>query len=105
MQTLLQDVRSAAEVAETVAGKEYKIVRYVAGAGGKLEKKAVIWKLVSDTKVTRQLGHRSGDATSAAPGTAASTPSALSAEARGRIRRPSLAQLLGCGELPSWVCG
>ena len=55
MQTLLQDVRSAAEVTETVAGKEYKIVRYVAGAGGKLEKKAVQWKLASDTKVTRQL--------------------------------------------------
>lgn len=55
MQTLLQDVRSATEVTETVAGKEYKVVRFVNGAAGKLEKKTVMWKLASDTKVTRQM--------------------------------------------------
>lgn len=53
MQTLLQDIRSATEVSETQAGKEYKVVRFVTGAGGKLEKKTVMWKLASDTKVTR----------------------------------------------------
>ena len=53
MQTLLQDIRSAAEVSETVAGKEYKIVRFVTGADGKLEKKTVLWKLVSDLRVSR----------------------------------------------------
>lgn len=55
MQTLLQDVRSASEVSETVSGKEYKIVRFVTGPGGKLEKKTVMWKLVSDTRVSRQV--------------------------------------------------
>ena len=54
MQTLLQDIRSATEVTETVPDKEYRVVRYVnAATGGKLEKKTVIWKLASDTKVTR----------------------------------------------------
>lgn len=53
MQTLLQDIRSAAEVTEAVAGKEYKVVRWTTGAGGKLEKKTILWKLATDTKVTR----------------------------------------------------
>jgi hypothetical protein len=53
MQTLLQDVRSATEVTETVAGKEYRVVRFVMAPGGKLDRKIVTWKLASDTRVTR----------------------------------------------------
>ena len=56
MQTLLQDMRSSVEVTETTPGKEFRVVRWLSTTpGGKLEKKVVTWKLVSDTRVTRQL--------------------------------------------------
>lgn len=53
METLLKDVRSASDVQEIVASKQYKIVRYVL-ENGRAVSRDIVWKLdAAGRKVTR----------------------------------------------------